>query len=177
MADVTVDMTYGKALFSAAEDLGKTDLILEEALALNDIFIQEKEFFEFLCTPVVSASEKKQVIRNVLEGRVSPEIINLLFILVDKGRGRHYPKIVKQYRRLINEARGFSIGTIFSVQPLSKEQLLSFEEQTGKLLQKKVKLENLTDSTLIGGVRIFIEGKVIDATIKRRLSNLKESII
>jgi F-type H+-transporting ATPase subunit delta len=176
MADVTVDLTYGKALFHAAEDRNKTDLILEEAVALDELFKQEKEFFEFLCTPVISASEKKKVIGNVLEGRVSPELQHLLYILVDKGRARHFPRIVRQYRLLINEARGFSIGTIFSVLPLPPKQLSAFEKETGKLLQKKVKLENRTDRTIIGGVRIFIEGKVIDASIKKRLLDLADSL-
>lgn len=177
MADVTVDMTYGKALFSAAADLGKTDTILEEAAALDELFEQEKEFFEFLCTPVISAAEKKKVIGTVLEDRISPELLHLLYILVDKGRAKHFPRIVRQYRLLINEARGFSMGTVFSVLPLSLEQLAALEEQTGKLLKKKVKLENRTDPHIIGGVRIFIEGKVIDATIKRRLLDLKDRII
>ncbi|MDD4582857.1 MAG: ATP synthase F1 subunit delta [Eubacteriales bacterium] len=176
MADVTVDMTYGKALFMVAQDLGKTDLFLEEATELVELFKREKSFFEFLCTPVISASEKKTIIKNVFEGRISEELVHLIFILVDKKRIRHFAPIVQRYRLLLNKSRGFSIGTIFSVLPLSKEQLASFEEKTGKLLQKKVKLENRTDSTIIGGIRIFIEGKVIDATIKKRLHDLKASL-
>jgi F-type H+-transporting ATPase subunit delta len=176
MADLTVDMTYGKALFQAAQDINKTDSILKEAANLVELFEREPSFFEFICTPIISAAEKKQVIKNVFEGQISRELLNLLYILVDKGRGRQYPRIVQQYRLLLHEKRGYSTGTIFSVKPLSPEQLASFEEKTGKLLRKKVKLENRTDSSIIGGVRIFIEGKVIDATIKKRLQDLKETL-
>ena len=51
------------------------------------------------------------------------------------------------------------------------------EEQAGKLLQKKIKLKNLTDPGLVGGVKIFVEGKVIDASVKGRLQDLKNLMV
>jgi ATP synthase F1 delta subunit len=176
MADVAIDMTYGKALFEAAKELGRVQETLEEAEALSGLLEQEPDFFEFLSTPVVSAKEKKAVLAKIFEGRLSTEIKNLMFILIDKGRVRHYPRIVRRYRYLLNESEGFSAGTVFSVIPLTPDQVGAFEEQTSRLMQKKIKLENRIDRNLIGGVRIFIEGKVIDASIKGRLNTLKELI-
>ena len=177
MAELTVDMTYGKALFLAAQDVGKTDLIMEEATEIVELFQKEQSFFHFFCSPIISAKEKKLVIEKVFEGRASQELINLLMVLIDKGRGKHLQRIVQRYRLLMNESHGFSTGTIFSCIPLSPEQLASFEEKTGKLLGKNVKLFNKTDATIIGGVKILIEGKIIDASIKKRLYDLKDSIV
>lgn len=176
MADVTVDMTYGKALYSAAKDLDRVQEMLAEAEELSELLEKESQFFEFMCTPVISAKEKKDVVSKVFKDQLSQELQNFLFILIDKGRVRHYHRIVRQYRHILHESEGFSAGTIFSVLSLTPEQIESFEEQTGKLLKKRVKLENKIDRKLIGGVRIFIEGKVIDASIKGRLNTLKETI-
>ncbi len=176
MAELTVDMTYGEALFEAASDVKKTKLILEEALELQELFKKDPEFFEFIKTPVISAAEKKQAISKIFSGRICDELLHLLWILIDKRRVREFGNIIRRYQHLIDESHGFSLGTIFSVNPLSKEQLETFEEKTGNLIRKKVKLENKTDSAIIGGVRIFIEGKVIDATIKKRLNDLSESL-
>ncbi|MBR0599184.1 ATP synthase F1 subunit delta [Sinanaerobacter chloroacetimidivorans] len=176
MAELTVDLTYGKALLLAATDVNKTEVILEEAKELLKILDLEPEFREFLSTPVVSAAEKKKVIADIFTGKICDELLNLLFILVDKGRAREFSNIIRKYKQLLDESRGYSIGTLFSVKLLSQEQLEIFEEKTGKLIQKKVKLENKIDTSIIGGVRIFIEGKVIDATIKKRLKDLSESL-
>jgi ATP synthase F1 delta subunit len=176
MAELTVDMTYGKALFEAAADVNKTDLILEEALGLLDVFKQEPEFFEFIRTPVISATEKKQTITKIFSGRISAELLNFLFILIDKRRVGEFKNIVKRYQQLMDESKGFSIGTIYSVNPLSGEQLATFEEKTGKLVRKNVRLENRTDPAILGGVRIFIEGKVVDASVRKRLDDLSESL-
>lgn len=176
MAELTVDMTYGKALFQAAADVNKAEIILEESQGMLELLKENPDLGEFIRTPVISAAEKKQVIEKIFSGRICDELLNLLYILIDKRRAGSFESIVKQYKKLMDESRGFSIGTIYSVKPLSKEQLETFEEKTGKLIRKKVKLENKTNSSIIGGVRIFIEGKVIDATIRKRLNDLKESL-
>lgn len=173
MVELTVDMTYGQALFEAAREVQKTELIMKEAEELAQLFKREEEFFRFFCSPIISLNEKKDVIKKVFEGKISKELLNLLFILADKGRGKHFHHIVKHYRLLLNESEGFTAGIIYSVIPLTSEQLSSFEERTEKLLRKKVKLENKTDASIIGGVRIFIEGKIIDATVKKRLDDLR----
>lgn len=176
MAELTVEMTYGKALFQAAADVNKSEIILEETLEMLEIFQANPDLGEFIKTPVISAAEKKQVIETIFSGKISAELLNLMYILVDKRRAGAFESIVRQYKKLMDESHGFSIGTIYSVNPLSKEQLETFEEKTGKLIRKNVKLENKTSSSIIGGVRIFIEGKVIDATIRKRLNDLRESL-
>jgi F0F1-type ATP synthase delta subunit len=60
MAELTVDMTYGKALFEAASDMNKEEQILEEALALQEILKENPELLEFIKTPVISAEEKRR---------------------------------------------------------------------------------------------------------------------
>jgi len=85
-------------------------------------------------------------------------------------------KIVGAYKDLINKEEGFSYGKILSVKPLSEERLHRFEEETGKLLKLNVKLENTVAPDLIGGVKVYVDGKVIDASIKSRLKELRGSM-
>ena len=44
MEELTVDLVYGTALFEAAQDTGKLDVIKEEARAVADIFENEHGF-------------------------------------------------------------------------------------------------------------------------------------
>ncbi len=176
MAELTVEITYAHALYGAASELGKTEEMLAESKELVKLIEDIPQFKEFLSTPIIAANKKKESIKKIFEDKIEKEILNFLYVLIDKRRAGHLAGIVKQFEKLICENSGFSLGTIFSVTPLSEEQLASFEKETGKLLQKNVRLENRIDRKLIGGVRIFIEGKVIDASIKRELMNMRESL-
>ncbi|MCR5482215.1 MAG: ATP synthase F1 subunit delta [Clostridia bacterium] len=177
MAELAVAMTYGEALFQAASELGKRDLILEEANQVVEILKAEPELQAFINTPVVAPAEKKKVLANIFKDEICEELQNYLFVLVDKGRARYFADTIKVYKELLNAEEGVSYGKIVSVKPLAQERLERFEEETGKLIKTKVKLENETDPRLIGGVKIFIEGKIIDASIRTKLDNLAETIL
>lgn len=176
MEKLTIDMVYGKALFQAARDMGNPEELLAEAKQLEAIFSEEPAFFAFVCSPIISAKEKKAAIHKIFDDRLSQALVNFLLVLIDKGRGSHFPKIIHQYEVQLAESQGHSRGILYSVQPLKPDQLNAFEEQTGRLLGKQVKLENRIDASLIGGVRIFVEGKLLDASIKTKLETLMESL-
>lgn len=173
MAELSVDMTYATALFEAAGDAGKIDQIREEAEDLLVVFDEEKDFHRFFHTPNILADEKKEVLQNVLGDKVSAEFLHFLFILIDKGRVRHLARITKAYGDLVDRAEGFAVGEVFSARPLSDGQIERAQEEVGKLIGGKVKLENRVDKSLIGGMKIQVAGKLFDASIRRRLDDMK----
>jgi ATP synthase F1 delta subunit len=176
MAELVVDLTYGNALFQAAKEVNKVSLISEEAEGVLAILDKEPDLLAFLNTPAIAAGEKKDVISKIFQGKICDELLNLIYILVDKRRTRHFTKIIKVYKDLVNKEEGFSYGRVLSVKPLDEARLRRIEEQTGKLLKLNVKLENVTAPDLIGGVKIYIDGKIIDASVKSRLKDLKSSM-
>lgn len=176
MAELTIDRTYAKGLFLAAKETVGIGTVREELEALADLFHREPGFFQLLCSPVLSGHEKKKAARAVLEGRIRRETLHFLLVLIDKGRARHFDRILKQYVHLQNESEGYTSGLLYSAAPIKPERIAAFEERTGALLSKKVKLANRIDPSLLGGVRIFVDGKMIDDSVKKRLEDLMETL-
>jgi ATP synthase F1 delta subunit len=176
MDALTVSATYGSAMFEVARDSDKIETVGEALAAVDQIFADEPDFFNLLCNPGVDAPGKKKALSAVFEGRVDKELLNFLFILIDKRRIGGFHAIVKAYLAQVNANLGVSIGTVYSALPLSEDRRGRLEEETGKLLKKKVRLDNLIDSGIIGGVRIFVDGKLIDASVRKRLDTLKEQL-
>jgi ATP synthase F1 delta subunit len=174
MDALTVATTYGLAMFEVARDLNRIEAVGNDLAALDQIFQDEPDFFNLVRNPGIDAQGKKNALRAVLEGRVDTELLNFLLILVDKRRIGCFHAIVKAYRAQVNANLGVSIGTAYSAVPLPADKLGRLETETGKLLKKNVRLDNLIDDEIIGGVRIFVEGKLIDASVRTRLDNLKE---
>ena len=173
MEQLSVDMTYATALFEAAGDAGIQEQISEEAHGILDVFQEEPDFHRFFCTPGIPADEKKEVLTNVLAGKISSELLNFMCILVDKGRVRHFERMVRAYDTLLDQANGIASGEVFSAAPLSDDQIRRLEEQTGKLIDENVQLENHVDRSLIGGVRVQVAGKIFDASLKRKLEDMR----
>lgn len=177
MAELTVDLTYGSALYQAAVETNKKDLILDEAFQVQDVFEREPEFFEFLNYPGISAIEKKDVLKNVFEGKICQELLNLLYVLTDKGRTARYSKIIKAYKDMVDREEGITYGTVYSVEPLKEAQISKLEEQLTALLQEKTKLKNELDPKLIGGFKILVDGRILDASIRKRLQDLGSKLV
>lgn len=177
MAELTIDTTYGSALLQAAQETDKKNLILDEAQQVLDIFEQEPDLYAVINYPAISAEEKKELLRNLFENRICEELLNFLYVLIDKGRTRHFSRIIKVYKDMISREEGYAYGTIFSVKPLKEEQLEKFETETSRLLRYKVKLENELDPRLIGGVKILVDGRMIDASVKKRFEELENELI
>ncbi|MEG0291849.1 MAG: ATP synthase F1 subunit delta [Anaerovoracaceae bacterium] len=177
MAELTIDITYGNALYQAAKDVDKIDIILKESKEVLEVFNQEPDLLAFINTPTIANDDKKRVIETIFEGEVCEEMLNLLCVLIDKGRTRRYRGIIKEFEKLVNRKEGVAYGEIYSVTKLSDEKLAEFDAKVSKLLSKNVKLKNEIDTSLIGGVKIHIEGKILDASLKGRLKNLGDSIM
>ena len=105
MAESVVSLTYGAALFEAAKDLGKEEVFLRELEILDEILKETPEAGEFLNSPAIMAPDKKKIIESSLKGKFSREMINFLFVLVDKSRTAEIRKIRKQYMRLYDKER------------------------------------------------------------------------
>jgi ATP synthase F1 delta subunit len=172
MAELAVDLTYGTALVEAAREVGKENQILEEAQAVVQLIEDEPDLHQFINYPGVSADEKKEVLKNIFEGRICEELLNFLYILVDKRRTMNFGRIIKVYKSLVEKEEGVSYGTVYSVVKLSDERIAELEEQTSKLLQMNVKLENELDPSLLAGFKILVEGNIIDASYRKKFDEL-----
>ncbi len=176
MAELTIDLTYGSALFEAAKDTGQADQVMEEATEVLGILKQESDLHTFINYPAISASEKKAVIEKVFGDKICDVLLNFLYVLIDKRRTSRFEKMIKAYKKLMDQEEGLSYGTVYSVEPLDKDRLSELEADISKLFQANVRLENEIDPKLMGGVKILVEGKIIDMSIRKKFDDLGSQI-
>ncbi|MBQ9015500.1 MAG: ATP synthase F1 subunit delta [Firmicutes bacterium] len=172
MAELTVDMTYGTALYEAAAELGKAEQIAGEAEEVLAVLEQEPDLRAFVDFPTISAEEKKSVLRNVFGGQIAEELMNFMFVLIDKRRMGQFERIIRVYKDLLNHEEGVAYGVVYSAVPLDEKRLAEIEEQTSRLLRENIKLDNETDPSLIAGIKVMVEGKIIDASVRRKFDEL-----
>lgn len=68
-------------------------------------------------------------------------------------------------------------GMVFSASPLSLVQKNKLKAKIQSVLGHEVALTEVVDSSLIGGLRVEINGRVYDNTVCRQLEKLRESIV
>ena len=177
MDSISVDITYGKALFEAAEDLQKTEGVGSDLKDLVKIIKENKDFFDMLKSPAIPNDEKKETVEKIFQGKMDETLLNFIYVLIDKRRINQFFGIAKAFEKCVDDKKGITVGTIYSAVEIPEDKLKKFEQETGALLKKNVELKNEIDSALIGGIKIYVDGKLIDASIRRKLDELKEQLL
>ena len=167
---------YGTALFMLAREEGKAK---EYAVALEEIkkiFIDNPLYVAMLSSPSIALSERLNAIDEAFKGNAPEDVVSYLKLLCEKGRIIDYNESVAEYQCLLNEYERVFTAKVTSAQELTEDEKTKLIQKLNKAYLGEIKAEYFIDSTLIGGVIVEIDGKVMDGSLRRRLQDVKEVI-
>ena len=163
---------------------GQIDTVTEELAVLKRLLMEEENFFQMLTLGEIGKETRLEWMRDIFGSHISDETLAFFCILLDHQGLYHFSQVLAEGLELLLEAEketGLPIvteerqgirGIVYSVVPLEKEMVKRLEEQTAELIGKPVTLVNMIDEGLIGGVLISADGKLIDASLKKRMEDL-----
>lgn len=173
----TVGIRYGKALYELACDECATEKVYEELNTLAEVLTEIPDLGNLL-TDVRLKFADKQVLFQTLVSQFDGVVANFLHVVFDAERMDSLEAMIAEYRRMYDEDHGILTGTVTSAVPLSKEQKQKVEAKAAALLgYKTAKLTENIDASIIGGLRISANNRVIDMTLKRRLDRITQSLM
>ena len=105
-----VSKVYGDALFEAARDCGKMDEIFEEVQSIGVILEENAELQKILGNPRVMREDKEQMIETIFRGRVSNEIVELMKLMIEKGRYSKIDSVFEYFIGLVKEEKKIGIA-------------------------------------------------------------------
>lgn len=168
---------YGDALFAAAASAGRMDDMYEEVQDLLKILKDHVELQKMLDNPKVIREEKESVIENVFRGRISDEIVELMKLMIAKGRYSQIESVFEYYIGLVKEEKKIGVALVTTAIELTEEQKA---EIIKKLLETTVyetfEMTYVVDKSLIGGMVIRIGDRVVDSSIKTKLYELSKDL-
>jgi F-type H+-transporting ATPase subunit delta len=172
-----VSIRYAKALFAVALEESKLDKIVEDLNSIKKLFKQNNEFRAFLSNPLIRNAEQSIVSDELFSGKVDRLINDFLQLLCRKKRLNQLMEIIKRFDELVLIQRNQLIAGVTSADLMEQSQLDMIKSNLEKMTGKTIILESKTDSGLIGGFKVFVEGVVIDNSIQYQLEKLKEKLI
>jgi len=166
---------YAQAIFEialAANELDRWQSDLREIARL----VKDAEIKAFLENPKLHFREKARLLSERLED-LNPLALNLIMLLVNRGRLHLVADIAEQYHRRLDSHRGVEHADIVTAVPLAKDDETKLAERLGRIIGKKVLVEPEVDPTLIGGVVVRVGGKLLDGSTRAKLEALKKDLI
>lgn len=165
---------YAAALFDLASEAKAVEEIEKSLDAVSALIDSSDDFSRFLASPTLSADAKRSALEAVLAKAKTPELVaNTLRLVAKNGRLFAVPSIIKAYKAKAAEARNEVSADVTSAAPLSAAQ----EKELAKVLKDKigktVSLNTRVDESLIGGLVVKVGSRMIDTSLKTKLSAMK----
>lgn len=167
---------YGDALYSLARSEGIEERILEEAEALNECFAAEPAYLTLIGNPALPREEREGLIDAALRERVHPYLMSFVKMLAVRGGAGEFPACVKRFRENEYRDHGIAVAQAVTARPLTDEQRAALTEKLRALTGKRIVLETRTDASLLGGVRVNVEGRTYDNTLRNRIDEIGQAL-
>ncbi|MBO6115073.1 MAG: F0F1 ATP synthase subunit delta [Lachnospiraceae bacterium] len=172
-----VDTTYGNALFELGCEENRLDELFEEVNAFIGIIDDNEELIKLLNHPQVNKEDKKKIVEDTFTGRISDDLLGLLVTVVDKGHIINIKDILKHFIKLVKEKKNIGEASVISAIALSDEQKSNIEKRLLETTSyNEIETTYAVDKSLIGGLVIRIEDRVVDSSIKTKLDKLSKTL-
>lgn len=166
---------YAEALHALACERGNADQIeLEYQQILLDV-AEIQKFRRFLIHPLIPREKKDQLVDRAFPG-ISESLRNLFRLLIRNGREGYLGLIFEEFLTLRAEEEGVIRVQVATAQAFSSEERDRLTERLMQALGRRVTLVERLEPALLGGVRLEVEGKVIDGTLRAKLEGLRAKL-
>lgn len=177
MSNEVVAKRYAIALFELAGENGLVSQIEKEMELVKQLF-QDNELQSFFSHPKITIQQKKAILLDNLKNAVSEIVINTLFLMLDRKRGDSIAEMAEQYIQLAIQQQGVADAVVYSVKPLTEDEQKAiskiFAEKVGK---QELRMHNVINSDLIGGLRIRVGNQIFDGSVSGKLERIKRELV
>jgi F-type H+-transporting ATPase subunit delta len=170
-----VDRVYARALFDAANEKGRLELVHEQLAQVVEAEAEVPELRELLRNPQLDPRARALAIRDLLEG--GDELLrNFLLLLADKGRAAQLGEIAHEFERLVAEEEGVVRAELTTAVELSDDEASQLLRQVEEASGRKVEATRDVDPDLIGGIVLQVGSHRLDASVRGRLERLRREL-
>ena len=127
-------------------------------------------------SPQILTKDKREFITVSLKGRATDLFVEFLLLLIDKKRFPFVEEIAEGYGYLYERHKGIIEVKAVTAVPLNdmmrQKAIDTLERQT----DKQIRLVPIVDPSIIGGMILVMEDKIVDGSIKFRMERLKREL-
>ena len=184
--DASVSARYARALLLLTERqaskngrpvLALLEQTLEELLGLAALVSPGTRAGKFLLDPQIAPDDRRRVLEHGLQGNVLPSVRVFADLLLRKKRMILVDTIVREFQAIVERAKGLARATVVSAVPLDSAERNRLHAELERFTGKKIVLEFQLDAALVGGAYVRIGDRVIDRTLRTKLTAMKKQLL
>ncbi|MWB99288.1 F0F1 ATP synthase subunit delta [Agromyces seonyuensis] len=147
-----------------------------ELFAVRRFVAADSEVELALASKLSPVASRVALVERLFAGTTSASTLAIVRALVQQPRGRRIGESLGRAADLAADELGFRVATVTSATPLTAAQLDRLSAGLGSQYEGSIRLNDIVDPTIVGGLRVQIGDDVIDGSIAARLESLRQQL-
>jgi len=173
---VTIARPYAEAAFKLAREKNQLEG-WSQMLRLLDLVMQDASVARSISDPNVSSEKLQGLILGVCGEQLDGAGRNFVQVLEHNNRLSLLPEIRAMFEALRLEHEGVLEAEIQSAFAIDDAQVAQLVKKLEGKYKRNVRARVSVDAKLIGGIKIVVGDKVVDATVRGKLDAMSAALI
>jgi F-type H+-transporting ATPase subunit delta len=166
---------YAKSLIALSIEKNELDAIYSDMVLVSETIEQSKDLDVLLKSPVVK-TDKKQEVLTAIFGKNTTELTKQFLLLISsRNREALIGDIASAFVRQYKVIKKIVVTEITSAVKLADDQKKQILHLLNTIESSSVEVVEKINPEIIGGFIVRVDDKQIDASISRRLDDLKQN--
>ncbi|KQW07753.1 ATP synthase F0F1 subunit delta [Leifsonia sp. Root4] len=147
--------------------------IEQELFAFGEAVAGNAELELALSNKLGDPVAKSTLVASLLGGKASAQTTAIVNQLVLQPRGRRIGELLRYAASVVADEAGFGIATVTSAGPIAPAQLQRLAAALSGSYGRELRINQVVDPAVLGGLRVQIGDDVIDGSIASRLNDVR----
>ncbi|MDQ3492716.1 MAG: ATP synthase F1 subunit delta [Chloroflexota bacterium] len=166
---------YAEAAFQIALRDGTVDVWLSD-LEVATQTLGREDALRVLANPAVPYEARAALAERITEGSISAPALNLMRLLLRRGRIDLLPGVAQEFQRLHRRREGITEATIVSAATLGPTEEEALRARLTEMTGGRVVMDFSVDPAILGGVIVRLGDRLIDGSVRGRLERLRSRL-
>lgn len=147
--------------------------VVEELFSFSATVSSDARLELALGTKLSDDAAKAGLVERLLRDKASPQTTTIVGHLVRQPRGRRIGQLLRHAAEIVADQSDEVVATVTTAQPLSGEHLGRLEQGLARQYGRSLRINQVVDPSVVGGLRVQVGDEVIDGTVSTKLSQLR----
>lgn len=170
-----VTSRYANALLELAEEGKALPKIESDMKDLDAMLASSDDLNELVSNPRIGKTKQREAIEAIAaKAKFQKLTVNFLNVLIENRRLNALAELVKAVLKEISKRRGEKTAYVRVAQDLSAAQIKDLENSLSKASGSPVTLDVQVDPSLLGGMVVTMDSRMVDDSVAGKLERLKK---
>lgn len=178
MVNPRIAARYAKSVLDLSIEQHSLEATLQDMQQIAQVCDSSREFRTMLNSPVIHADKKQAVIAAVFGNQMNALTKAFVALLVNKGREGTLPEIAAEFINQYKKMKHISTVKLTTAAPVDDQVKEAIRARVAAGMPgQQVEMHVSIDPSLIGGFTLEMDNKLIDASVRRDLNDIKKKFL